>query len=368
MAIYHGLPRSRVVNLNRGLAAQLFTLGLFCELIAASSSLAFGNTIAFEYKEDNLGCKAPGIHGAVNANAVHNLTTGAVGSVGIGGVHWKFTGSLTETDMVAGVNNDKIVLDVNVQHISNPAPHAGEAAPNPNKPALNLTIEAGKNGITFATNPNPFSVSNSVDHNSHSDYLTAGGMVLVNINNKDIEAYIPILVTMHFAPAQPNDKKKGFSTLTPGSLAPNVFGGAVTLFQVSDRRFQLAIAVSNVFVASLVSAQIRQGTPLSPGPVILSLPNASFVDLPTLGMASRFDEFIFPSAYMSDLISGNTFVEVVTTGDTLVGTLNVSAIPDGGGGGPIPTLSEWGMIILGISLLSCAYFIIRLRARSVRYC
>jgi hypothetical protein len=185
----------------------------------------------------------------------------------------------------------------------------------------------------------------------------------VNANNKDIDSYVPVFVAKHFAPDTPGDKKKGYATLTSGALAPNVVGTAVTLFQVSDRRLELGIGVLNLSVASLTSAQIRQGTPASPGPVILSLPTSAFEDLPTLGMASSFDEFIFPSAFMSDLVSGNTFVELVTAGGTLAGILNVSSVPESSSGGTgIPALSEWGMVILVLSLLSCGYLIIRRRS------
>lgn len=331
-----------------------------CGLVLAIASPALGGTIVLTYKEGNTASVSTGLHGGVAANAGHVLTTGAPGAVGIGGMHWTFIGNITETEKVNAVNNDKVRVAFDVQHISNPAPHANEATPNLNKPAVDFTFEAGKAGVTAAGNLNNVGASKTVKHNAHVDCLEAVCMVLVNANNQDIEAYLPTFVTLHMQ-APPEDRKSGKATLSSGAL-PTVFGGAAALIEVTTRTVALGISAANLSAASLTSAQIRQGTPATPGPTILSLPLAAFADAGTLGVASRLDPLTFPAPSMGDLLSGNTFVELVTAGGTVAGSLVV------GPAAPLeadtPALSTWAFAMLIVLMVVAGYALLKRRGEA----
>jgi len=284
-----------------------------------------------------------------------------MGNVGIGdNADWTFTGSLTEA--IAGVNNNAKMDDiVTVQHLTNPPVHAGEAAPNPKKPALalNPVFEAGKAGIVFNTNPNKVTLPDAVAHNDHIDVLGEQYTVLVNANNKDIDAYQILYLTSHDIDAE--HAFEGSSKLTSATLPASTFGSALCLIETISGRFRLALSVSNASVAALTAggARIRQGSPASPGPVILTLNNSDFQDIAGLGMASVPNEVIFPSANRTDLVNGNTFVELVLSTGTLAGSIGTQAITTN-----VPTLSAWGTIVLMLAfLIPGVWVLVRRRAR-----
>ena len=113
--------------------------------------------------------------------------------------------------------------------------------------------------------------------------------------------------------------------------------------------------VRNLVPEDVLDAQIRLGSPASPGPAIFDLDASSFEDSAGTGVFRDILEGAFPLEYVSDLRNEHTFIEISTAQGTVAGSLTLIA-------SDVPALSEAGWVVLLLSLALAGTLLARQRA------
>jgi hypothetical protein len=261
------------------------------------------------------------LHPAIDADDEHQVSV--VG--GVGGL-WKFDMTLKETDKTAK-NNDILSGAIRVQHLK--AAHAKEDAPNKLTPTVKLKFEVGKGGVvaakTYIVSP-PAAIEEHTGTGAavHYDGLLCVGHVTVNANLQDIDNYGMAMEAWHVTKKDDLEaiRAKMINNFTnQGTPKSELFGAVAATIEPSSGNLNLSLELSFVATNEILAASIRQGSTNNPGPVILDVPLSSFVPAGTLGVGLGLVDVQFPTNYVSDLISSNTFVEISTTYGEVSGQL-----------------------------------------------
>ncbi|MBT9613398.1 MAG: CHRD domain-containing protein [Burkholderiales bacterium] len=263
------------------------------------------------------------IHGNINANANHNnYAVSCTDPMDMNKQKWKMTASFKETDK--GLNNNDIfeITAGDVEHTV--APDAGELPGNKIPlPGIGVKDEVGKGGLKL---PGALATDLNLEkkaHGNHEDRTAANLMYFIDPNLKDINGYQYTITGRHLDPnAKVMPGKGGLTSLPSGA-----FGSFSFMIDTSTGELDLALALSNLSMLDISLAQIREGTPLTPGATLLDLMPAFFEDLLGLGTSRLILGDLFPIAGMNSLLSGNTYVEIVTSAGTLTGQLALISEP-----------------------------------------
>ncbi len=273
--------------------------------------------IGGKYIENLKSYGGAGIHGDITANAEHVWTAAPLN---FGGQFWGFEDKIKETEK-AGANNDRLTIKGKVQHLKKA--HNGELEPNPNKLAFEIVdAEAGKKGELSKKGLNFVADQISVTHNKHFDTLAYTAMFLVSDDKKEILAYQFTIQGEHT-----EDKPIGAGCkIKPDEQLPaNIFGSSALLVDPHTGGLGLSLAVSNISLGDVVEAQIRLGSPDTPGPIVFPLNPGAFEAVDG-GVARFVDDAQFPLGNVDDLLSNNTFVEIVTPSGSLRGQCLAQAV------------------------------------------
>lgn len=319
---------------------------LYATMAVIPSPYARAGTIAVNGDSTNKSYGFIYTHLDIPGNATHTFTSDPN--------NWVLTGSITEKHQDGG--KDTIVIDGAIQHVSDPPVHAGEGV-NGNKPTFKISFEAGAadDDVQFEE-----SKLKTVKHKDHFDGVFAGGGAKVD-NNKDIISYNFGIVGKHEATEE--DLKPGKSSEPTGTGPSGKLLNATWMLVPSASQFTIALGLVNMHPTNIQSAHIRLGTPSSPGTVIFDLNAAAFIDLGGLGTGRIILDAPFPPSNVSDLLGDNTFVDLVTSLGTYQAQLIFVPPPPEA---PIPTVSQWGLIIMTFLILIAATIVFARRGLAMR--
>lgn len=259
------------------------------------------------------------IHGNINANVNHNnYAASCTDPLDMNKQKWKITATFKETDKGLN-NNDKLeIADGNVEHTV--APDVGELPGNKTPlPGIGVKDEAGKGGLKL---PGATIAELNLEkkaHGNHEDRTAANLMYFIDPNLQDINGYQYTITGRHLDPNAKMMPGKGGL----GSLSSGEFGSFSFMVDTDTGEFDLALALSNLSKSDITLAQIREGTPLMPGATLMNLTPSFFEDLLGFGTSRILLGDLFPIANMHSLLTGNTYMEIVTSAGVLTGQLAV---------------------------------------------
>jgi hypothetical protein len=118
----------------------------------------------------------------------------------------------------------------------------------------------------------------------------------INANGQDINSSVFLTVGGHYL-ERPDFRQ---AMLQPMALPTDVAGLADLVVEPSTGRFDLSLAVENLSMSEINSAQIRLGSPSNPGVPVFDLMPSSFVDANGLGTSRLIGESSFPISGIPD--------------------------------------------------------------------
>jgi hypothetical protein len=225
-------------------------------------------------------------------------------------------------DFAGTVRSDRVTISGNVIHVNGPGAqpglgtqwtfdfgtvNAGDQGVGNNK-TKTIDIQATVNGKSF-----DFKDQNGKKLGTDTYVAALTVTVKGGLNLDDITAY-NLSLQGDFTPvgqrAQALTSGLDGTQVVSGS-ASSASGVSTAFFNISTNTLDLSIGASGIILSDLIDAQIHQGAPGQVGPTILDLGGQSSWVASGAGIAFS-GQVDFPSQYVSDLLSGNTYIELDT--------------------------------------------------------
>jgi hypothetical protein len=228
----------------------------------------------------------------------------------------------TVVDFNGVIRSDKLTVDGNVIHVNGPGAQPGLGT----RWTFDYgTVNAGDQGIKagqtktvdikVTVNGKSFDFKDQTGKILGTDtYVAALSMTIKGgVNLDDIIRY-NLSLQGDFTPV--GQRAQAFTSSLDGTQVASgssstASGVSTAIFNISTNSLDLSIGASGIMLLDLIDAQIHQGAPGQAGPTILDLGGPSNWVASGAGIAFS-GPVSFPSQFVSDLSSGNTYIEIDT--------------------------------------------------------
>lgn len=248
------------------------------------------------------GDEQSGMHIAVARGAIVDNNESDIG----GGDAWVRTGILQE--QTGAFTNDKVFVSGGTV-VHHKAPHS-EAANAGN--VFTFSFEAIADGFTDKiVKPNP--LTSRFPHETHFDHYQATFNARVDadtFSGGEIETWNLLVRGVHTLGSTHDFSGTLTSAQVPGGGGGNALG-LLNVFLVGGE-LDFAVSIAQTTLADYQGGQIRRGAVGEIGEVILDLGGASLWTDLNGGGISRMLKTPFPTVFLSDLLTGNTYVQIDT--------------------------------------------------------
>ena len=307
--------------------SSLITAFIFLPVLGYTSNVFAQHSVRGGASDDQLSFGALVLHGPVIAPPA-NGANHPIGPPQFPATEWSYTGNLFDQDSPNLTLSDIVNVELNVKHLITPPPPEHGEGVNPSDLNFNLS---------FATPTKPIPIDGAliadtdtdrVPHPDlgHFDEGTAALLVDINANLVDIDSYILAAVGKH---TEGNEDQNDFGKVVPNNNGDDyTYAGGSYIVGSSKGDLTLAIAVPEISLNEIETANIRLGSSDDPGSIIFDLQPALFFDLDGLGVGRIILSEQFPLVNLDSLLTGNTFIEIQTLDENITSMLMPLGTPE----------------------------------------